>query len=215
MTNLTLYIANKNYSSWSLRAWLALQFTGLSFKETIIPLGEEKTSERLLDISPSGKVPCLHHDDLVIWESLSIMEYLHELQPEKHLLPKDKVLRAIARSAMAEMHAGFFSLRSECPMNMRRRKAKNISSQTMVDIERIYQLWDFCQEKSGHGEFLLGGYGAIDMFFAPVVSRIISYQLPQAGHASYIEKLSQTSSYRLWAEAAAQESWRFARTDQV
>src|SRR5579863_2234408 len=119
MAAFTIYIANKNYSSWSLRAWLMLKHTGAAFDEVMIPLREPNTRAAILRHSPSGRVPALHHNDLVVWDSLAIGEYLSETFPQATLWPTDGMQRAVARAACAEMHSGFAALRSHLPMNMR------------------------------------------------------------------------------------------------
>lgn len=212
MSDFKLYIGNKNYSSWSFRGWLALKLAKIKFEEILIPLFQDNSRTELTKISPSGKVPCLHHNGVIIWDSLAIIEYVNEITP---IYPQDKKLRSIARSAICQMHSGFTNLRSQCPMSMRKNKAKDISEGTKQDLQEIYQLWDFCKKQSGNGDFLLGDFSAIDVFFAPVVSRILSYQLDKAGHEQYINKIVAHEYYQEWQNAALQEQWNIAKTDEV
>lgn len=152
MTHLTLYIANKNYSSWSFRAWLGLKATNLEFTEQIILLKQTRTHTAIMAASPSGILPCLHHQNERIWDSLAILEYIHELAPEKKLLPDSRSLRALIRSTCTEMHSGFSALRQQCPMNMRRQAAKEISSATQQDLQRIYELWSLVKNHPDRSE---------------------------------------------------------------
>ena len=122
MSNLTLVVGNKNYSSWSLRPWMALSMAGIPFNEVVVPLGQPDTQALIVQHSKAGRGPVLHHGRMVIWDSLAIIEYLAEMFPEKNLWPKPIAARAMARSASAEMHAGFSALRNACPMNLRRVK---------------------------------------------------------------------------------------------
>jgi glutathione S-transferase len=202
MSNLTLYIGNKNYSSWSMRAWMALKFANIDFKEEKIELFSDEVSK----ISPSGKVPCLYDDKLKIWDTVAIIEYLNEKFPKKNFYPEDSALRSTARSCIAEMHSGFLNLRSECPMNIKRNKAKNISADAKNDLNRIYQIWDFCKELSGSNKFLLGEFSVIDAFFAPIISRIISYRLKQYKYEEYINKIFNHKYFQEWQNDAIKET---------
>lgn len=202
MNNLTLYIGNKNYSSWSMRAWLVLKLANIDFKEIKIEL----FSNEVLKISPSGKVPCLHDGKLKIWDTVAIIEYLNEKFPTQNLYPKEISLRNIARSCIAEMHSSFMSLRSECPMNIKKNVSKNISKNAEDDLNRIYEIWDFCIEASGSNEYLMGNFSAVDAFFAPIVSRIISYGLKQYKHEKYIEKIFNHKYFQEWRNDAIKET---------
>ncbi len=182
MSKLHLVIANKNYSSWSLRPWMALTMAGIPFRETIIPLDTPDTERLIAEHSRAGRVPVLYHGRTVIWESLAIMEYLAELFPEKHLWPKAMAARAMARSIANEMHAGFHALRSACPMNIRRpRRPLPLSDAVRKDIARIETIWRECRAKHGKGgKFLFGRFSNADAMYTPVVSRFETYDVPVA-----------------------------------
>ena len=142
MSRLHLVIGNKNYSSWSLRPWMAMTMAGIPFTETVIPLDTPDTAKLIAEHSPAGRVPVLRHGRLTIWESLAIMEYLAETFPEKHLWPKQITARAMARAVSNEMHAGFQALRNACPMNLRRpAKAIPLSDDVMANVRRIEAIW--------------------------------------------------------------------------
>src|SRR4051794_35987064 len=175
----TLVIGNKNYSSWSLRPWIAMKVCGIGFDETVIPLYEPASRERILEVSPTGKVPALIDGDIRVWESLAILDYLAERHPGAGLWPKDQAARAHARSVAAEMHAGFAALRRHCPMNMRRPvKARELTAEAAADVARIDHLWTQCRTRFGAGgPFLFGAFGAADAMFAPVVSRLHTYDI--------------------------------------
>ncbi len=206
MTKRQLYIANKNYSSWSFRAWIGLKHFGIDFTEHMIPLNTENTQENIRSISPSGTVPILQDGDLIVGDSLAILEYGNEISSAKNLLPQSPELRAIARSACAEMHSGFIHLRQECPMNMKLKTPVKISPEAIKDIHRIYEIWDTLKSKNQKkGSFLLGDFGMVDAYFAPVVSRIISYGLDQGDHAEYITLISNLDLYKEWENAALKE----------
>ncbi|WP_083856874.1 glutathione S-transferase [Stanieria cyanosphaera] len=155
MTKLTLIIGNKNYSSWSLRPWLVMKKIGLDFEEIRIPLYQPNSKQQLLQHSPAGKVPILHHGEITVWESLAICEYLAE-NFDSNILPQESTARAIARSVSSEMHAGFLNLRSSMPMNCRARlPGKGMNPQVAVDIARITFIWRDCRQKFGfEGDFL-------------------------------------------------------------
>ena len=207
---LTLVIGNKNYSSWSLRAWLALEMTGAPFEEIVIPLDREDTAAAIAAQSPSRRVPVLKHGKLAIWDSLAIAEYLAELFPERTLWPSDREARARARAVTAEMHAGFATLRKAMPMDLRARR--DLPPQTPDldgDVARICQIWQSCLESaSQHGPFLFGAVSIADAFFAPVVSRFVTYrpQLPAAAER-YVTAIWDWPAMRTWAAAAEQEPW--------
>lgn len=171
-----LIIGNKNYSSWSLRAWLAVKACGHEFEEIHIRLRQPDTKTQILRWSPSGKVPCLVDNDLAIWDSLAICEYLAEESP--HLWPLDGAARAIARSISAEMHSGFVALREHMSMDLQLlTDARDIPAAVMADILRIEQLWTDCRRNyaTNRGPFLFGEYSIADMMYAPVCFRFESY----------------------------------------
>lgn len=207
-TDLHLIIANKNYSSWSFRPWLAMKASGIAFRETVAPFDEPNHNKHFLEFSPSKKVPVLQHGDLTIWESLAIMEYVADLHPEAVLWPADVAERGKARAVAHEMHGGFGALRSECPMNMRRKiGAIAVSDQVRVDVSRIEQIWDECLQASG-GPFLFGPFTNADAMYAPVVNRLEVYELSAASHVSaYGETIKALPSWQEWDAASKAEPW--------
>src|ERR1700680_1090976 len=183
---LKLVIGNKNYSSWSMRPWLALRANDIAFEEIFIPLYTgEADKERILAFTGSGKVPALIDGDVTVWDSLSIIEYVAERFPEARLWPEDRAARAHARSISAEMHSGFVPLRSECGMNLHRPvKAIALSPDGRANIARIQEIWIECRERYGKsGPFLFGAFSGADAMFAPVVHRFRTYAIPVAPEA--------------------------------
>ena len=175
MNDLTLVIGNKNYSSWSLRPWLALRHAGIPFTERLLLLFDENWKEAIAAVSPSGRVPVIQHGERTIWETLAILEYAHELYPEVGLWPEDRNARAVARAVANEMHAGFSALRTHMPMNLRRLdlKGKGRGPGVADDIARICGIWRECRSRYGAGgDFLFGAFGAADAMYAPVVTRL-------------------------------------------
>lgn len=210
MSKLHLVIGNKNYSSWSLRPWMALSMAGIPFRETVILLDTPETASLIGQHSAAGRVPVLHHGRQTVWESLAIMEYLAELFPEKHLWPKPVSARAVARSISNEMHAGFSALRNACPMNIRRpRKPVPLGDAAGRDIARIEQIWRECRAKFGKGgKFLFGRFSIADAMYTPVVSRFETYAVPVAAETrAYMDAILATTAFRSWKDAALQESW--------
>src|SRR3954454_141334 len=184
MAALKLVIGNKNYSSWSMRPWLALRASDIAFDEVFIPLYTDNKADkdRILSFTRSGKVPALIDGDVTIWDSLAILEYLAEKFPEKKLWPQDCPSRAHARSISAEMHSGFAALRNECGMNLHRPvRAIALSSEARADIGRVQQIWSECRERyAKFGPFLFGAFGGADAMFAPVVHRFRTYAIAGA-----------------------------------
>jgi glutathione S-transferase len=206
----TLYIANKNYSSWSLRPWVLLTELGIPFEEKLAPFlgGTSSSWSAFRAFSPTGKVPCLHDGDTVVWDSLAITEYVAERHPR--VWPADARARAWARSAAAEMHSGFGELRSRCPMNCGiRLKLHEIGAALARDIDRVQELWNEGLQQFG-GPFLAGdAFTAVDAFYAPVTFRIQSYQLlVDAAASAYVQRIQALPAMRRWYEAALQETWR-------
>ncbi|MGF0540206.1 glutathione S-transferase [Agrobacterium sp. ES01] len=177
MSQATLTISSKNYSSWSLRGWLLCKMAGLDFTEILVELDDEARQELLL-LSPSVLVPRLTHKDVAVWDTLAIAEYLHELAPEAGLWPKDQAARARCRSISGEMHSGFHNLRSALPMNLKStHKSFKIFSGARPDVERIKTIWTECLEKSG-GPWLFGTTPTVaDAMYAPVCSRFRTYSV--------------------------------------
>ena len=206
MTNPVLIIANKNYSSWSLRAWLALAQAGIVFDEVRIALGMPDTKEKLLGYSPAGKVPVLIDGSAKVWESIAICEYAAERWPEKRLWPADRAARAHARSVSAEMHAGFAALRAAMPMNCRSRyPGKGRSAAVDADIARIEALWSDCLKRHG-GPFLFGAFSIADAMYAPVVSRFLTYDVKLVGALQqYAQAVLELPAMREWYAAGAAE----------
>ena len=219
MSAFHLIIGNKNYSSWSLRGWLAMRHVGEPFEETLIPLDESDTHREILRHSPSGKVPCLLHDGRAIWDSLAICEYLHELFPAARLWPEDRKARAHARSVSAEMHSGFSALRASMPMNIRRKPGTlDIGEAERADIVRICAIWRDCHNSYNDSDdqgFLFGAFSAADIMFAPVVWRFYSYgvDLPETC-AAYARNLREMPSMTEWADAARDEPWVIEREER-
>lgn len=212
----TLHIANKNYSSWSLRPWVLLSELGIPFEERLTPFlgGTSSSWHAFRDFSPTGKVPCLHDGDTVVWESLAIAEYVAESHPR--VWPAGVRARAWARSASAEMHAGFQSLRSRCPMNCGiRMRLHDMPSALSRDLDRVQELWREGLQRFG-GPFLAGdAFTAADAFYAPVTFRIQSYQLPVDDMAgAYVQRMLALPSIRRWHDAALKETWRDADHEQ-
>jgi glutathione S-transferase len=208
MPDFTIYIGNKNYSSWSLRGWLMLKQTGVAFTEEMIPLDQAATQPSILRRSPSGKVPALRHGELVVWESLAIGEYHAERFPAARLWPEAPAARAIARAASAEMHAGFAALRSHLPMNMRASVPdRGLTPAVEADIERIAALWRDCRQRFGAGgPFLFGSFTIADAMFAPVVSRFLTYKVALEVEAQrYCDAVWALPALREWVEAARNE----------
>lgn len=206
----TLYIANKNYSSWSLRPWVLLTELSIPFQEKLSPFrgGTSSSWDEFREFSPTGKVPCLHDGETVVWESLAIVEYVAERHPG--VWPSDARARAWARSAAAEMHAGFQQLRSQCPMNCGiRLQLHAISPALARDIDRLQELWNEGLKRFG-GPYLAGAaFTAVDAFFAPVAFRIQSYQLAMDDASqAYVQHMLALPSMRSWYAAGLKESWR-------
>ena len=206
---LHLIIGDKRYSSWSMRAALALYMTGAAHSEQLIRLNQANTRELMLEHSPTGKVPLLKTPHGTIADSLAIIEYLAEQFPEAGLWPADTAARAQARSACAQMHSGFTGLRSNMPMDLRRDEALEvIPVDTQGDIERIIQLLAECRAAASEsGPFLFGKASAADAFFAPVAIRLRTYQVvlpPEA--AAYVETIYQWPVFQRWQQAALEET---------
>ncbi|MCK0127243.1 glutathione S-transferase family protein [Erythrobacter sp. F6033] len=216
-----LIIGNKNYSSWSLRGWLALKQSGLHFEEIIVPLlGEQwDKAKQEGDMQPSsGKVPILWDEENVIWDSLAILEYCSDKVGRDRFWPKEDGARGMARAMVAEMHSSFASLRTDMPMNVRRRvQLQNVSDATKADIVRILQLWAEARSRHGSaGPFLFGTYGAADIFFAPIVSRFITYGIGVPGFAqSYMEAMWEHAWTQEWITAAEEEQWVIEQYESV
>lgn len=211
MSEYTLYIGNRAYSSWSLRGWLACKIAQVDFTDVVLPLYQPETRARYLAISPGGKVPALHHNKRVVWESLAICEYLAEQVPALPLWPRDPDARAHARSIAAEMHAGFAELRRAMWMNVRKRfPGKGRTPGALADIARIVAMWGETRERfAGEAPFLFGGQLTLaDCMYAPVVARFWTWEpeLP-ADAKAYVEAVWSHPAMRQWVADAQEESW--------
>jgi glutathione S-transferase len=216
-----LIVGNKNYSSWSLRGWLACKQSGLHFDEITVPLyGEEWDKAKAgNDFGPSpGTVPILWDGETVIWDSLAIMDWLADKTHRDRFWPKDETARGMARSMVAEMHSGFTAIRSEMPMNIKMRASSiTIGEKTQADIMRILTLWAEARARFGkQGPFLFGTFGAADIAFAPVVTRLKTYGVTLPGFAqAYSEAILEHDWMRQWCEDAEAESWTLAHYDEM
>jgi glutathione S-transferase len=203
---LTLVIGNKNYSSWSLRPWLAMKQAGIPFVEQRIALYQPDSRRRVLEHSPSGKVPVLEDGATRVWDSLAILEYLAEKFPDRGLWPRSAAARASARSISAEMHSGFAALRARMPMNLRNSyPGQGLTPEVEADIARIVSLWTECRATAS-GPFLFGDFCIADAMFAPVATRFVTYgvKLPPACQR-YVETLIALPALQLWyADARAE-----------
>jgi len=203
-----LFITNKNYSSWSLRAWVLMRQLELPFVERLVPLPDGPPAEAFRAFSPTGRVPCLHDGDTVVWDSLAIAEYLAERHPG--VWPSDSRARAWARCAAAEMHSGFATLRDRCTMSCGLRvRLRDMPASLVRDITRIAELWNEGLARFG-GPFLAGAsFTAADAFFAPVAFRVQTYGLVLDGAAAaYAERLLALPAMRSWYGDAIAETWR-------
>lgn len=215
--NPTLIIGNRNYSSWSLRAWLALEATGQVFDEVMIPLGQPDTQAAILRWSPTGKVPAYRDGDIIVWDSLAICEFLAERYPEAHLWPEEPQANAAARSVVAEMHSGFVPLRKHMPMNLRASyPSGELDGAVEEDIDRIVFIWESCRKRyAGEGSLLFGSFSIADAYFAPIVSRFRTYGIAPIGVAGeYMESLWSLPAMQNWAEAARAEPWSHPTYDR-
>lgn len=219
MADLTLYIGNKNYSSWSLRSWLMIKQTGAPFEEVVIPLeGPGRRTTAIRPLSPSGRVPALKHGELVLWESTAIGEYLAELFPNASLWPEDRAARAIARAVSAEMHCGFAALRTAMPMNIRRTRITLPTTPAVdEDVARITTIWRDCRTRFGAaGSFLFGTFGIADAMFAPVATRFRTYGVTlDAVSAAYVDAIYTHPAMREWIDAAHQEAFAIPDYDAI
>ena len=207
---LTLVIGNKNYSSWSMRPWLALKAGNIAFDEVTIPLYTgDADKQRILKFSRSGKVPVLVDGDITVWDSLAIIEYAAERFPEAKLWPEDRASRAHARSVSAEMHSGFVALREECGMNLHRPVgAAALSANARADIARIQQSWSECRERYGKlGPYLFGAFSGADAVYAPVVHRFRTYAIPVAPDVqAYMDAMMALPAFQQWTRAGLAET---------
>jgi glutathione S-transferase len=208
--SLTLVIGNKNYSSWSLRPWLAMKQAGLAFDEMRISLRQPGTTARILEYSPSGRVPCLVDGSLTVWDSLAICEYVNEQYAGGSLWPRDVGARARARAVSAEMHSGFAAVRTHLSMDIRGRYPERGAAalarpDVAAEVARIHALWTESLSASG-GPFLFGGFSIADAFFAPVVTRFRTYAVPlTAALARYSDAVLGLPAMQQWEAASTAE----------
>ena len=205
-----IVVGTKKWSTWSLRAWLALKHTGEPFTETLIQLREfGRTPAAIEPHSPSKLVPVLKDGELTIWDSLAICEYLNERFPAARLWPEDATKRALGRAAAAEMHSGFASLRGECPMDLTLSERADLTEATAIDVRRIVAMWCDLRARFGKdGPFLLGDWSIADAFFTPVATRFRSYQVRLSDYGdtgaagAYATTLLETPEFKAWEAAA-------------
>ncbi|HVG51969.1 MAG TPA: glutathione S-transferase family protein [Xanthobacteraceae bacterium] len=207
---LKLIIGNKNYSSWSMRPWIAMKAAGIPFEEEVISLNTPDFKPRLLKYSGTGKVPTLIDGDIHIWESLAILEYLAEKFPAAKLWPSDPKAKAHARAISSEMHAGFIPLRRQCPMNLWRPVKKMVlNDDTAANVKRIDAMWTDSRARFGTGgPFLFGQFTAADAMYAPVVSRFHTYDVDvSAVTREYMKALMALPAWKEWRDAGVKEPW--------
>jgi len=206
MTETTLTISSKNYSSWSLRGWLLCKLAGLAFTERVLPSDDPSTRAELLLLSPSFLVPCLRHDGATVWDTLAIAEYLNELKPDAGLLPAERVARAHCRSISGEMHSGFSNLRSALPMNLKAHyPGFKVWAGARADVDRVVTIWRECLA-TYKGPYLFGGLSLADAMYAPVCTRFLTYDVAlDADCAAYCRRIMALPQMIEWLEAAKSE----------
>jgi glutathione S-transferase len=205
----TLYVGNRNYSSWSIRGSLLVRQAGLQCEEIVIPLDTDETMARIAAVSPSGRVPVLHLDGIAVWDSLAIAEFLHERRPGAGMWPAATAARALARSVSAEMHAGFAALRARMPMDMRGRHTVPWTTELQDDVARVEALWTACRSAhGGGGDYLFGAWCAADAMYAPVVSRFRTYGVQLAPVARrYADAVWEWPALQSLVAEAVAEPW--------
>jgi glutathione S-transferase len=203
-----LIFANRNYSSWSLRAWLVLKHFGIPFDEDMVLLSGDGWKETIRKKSPSGKVPVLIDGEAVVPETIAIIEYLNDKYPAKGIWPSDRLKRAQARAVSAEMHGGFSALRNAAPMNLRGSHPGQVDFDPIAaDLRRIEEIWGDLTSESG-GPYLFGKFTAADAMFAPVATRIRTYSLPVSDVAmDYVQTIYALPAFQEWLAAAVKEPW--------
>lgn len=211
-----LVIANKLYSSWSLRPWLLLKVLGVPFEEVTIPLDRPDTRETILRHSPAGRVPVLLDGEAVVWESLAIIDHVADFYAAGWVWPEERAARAMARSVAAEMHAGFHALRTACPMNLGMRfPFRDRGEDCARDVARVEAMVAAARARFGAGgPFLFGAFSAADAMYAPVATRLDTYGIPMEPEtAAWVEAILGLPAYRDWLEAALAEPWDIPRID--
>jgi len=206
-----LVIANKAYSSWSMRPWLVMKHIGLEFSETVIPLRQPGSREKILAHSPSGKVPVLIDGDVTVWESVAIVSHLADVMPDAPIWPAGRTARAHAKAISLEMHGGFLALRQSCPMNFMKRMAKkDFGPDVSADVARVCAIWRDTRARfaGSDGEFLFGAFSAADAMYAPVVSRFDTYQIDVDAPAErYMQAVRTHPLYEAWRADGLAEPW--------
>jgi glutathione S-transferase len=205
-----LIIGNKNYSSWSFRPWLAMKHVGIAFEETLISLESSDFKTRVTALNPAGRVPVLIDGEVLVWESLAILEYLADKFPAAGLWPEEAAARAQARAVSSEMHAGFVPLRRHLPMNMWRPvKLRALDDGAKADVARIDAIWSECRARfRADGAFLFGRFSAADAMYAPVVSRFHTYAVEVSDTArAYMGAVMAIPAWSEWRSAARREPW--------
>jgi len=216
---LKLVIGNKNYSSWSMRPWLALRANNIPFEEIFIPLyTDQADKDRILSVSKSGKVPALIDGDVTVWDSLAIIEYLAERFPDAKLWPADRAARAHARAISAEMHSGFMALRNECGMNLHRPiRPVALSDDARANAARVQEIWADCHARYGkRGPFLFGAFSGADAMYAPVVHRFRTYAIPVRAEAQpYVDAMMSLPAFQEWTRDGLAETLLIDRFEHV
>lgn len=215
-----LVIANKNYSSWSLRPWLLLTQFGIPFEEVLVPFGQTfddpEWKRAISAFTPAGKVPALIDGEIKVWESLAIMEYVADLRPDLPIWPRDPAAKAMARAISAEMHAGFQALRGACPMNLAWvHGQRDRGARVAADVARISAIWREARQRFGAGgPFLFGAFSAADAMYAPVASRFSTYAIGlDPVCTAYVEALQATQGFKSWRLGALAEPWIIAEDE--
>ncbi len=215
--SLTLVIGNRNYSSWSLRAWLYLRESGLEFEEVNISLHVGDWRDDVAKYTSAGRVPVLIDDDITVWDSMAIFAHLLERYPDAVGWPADPVQRALARSISAEMHSGFLAIRDALPQNIRIRRTAFVSDVCRAQIDRVQSIWRECRERFGdRGPWLFGELGIADVMFAPVALRFVSYGIPVEGRAAeFVDATLALPSVQEWISAAQDEGLALDFVDEL
>ncbi len=214
----TLFIANKAYSSWSMRPWLLMASMGIPFEEVVIPMARPDSKKKMLKHSPVGKMPALKDGDVIVYESISVIEYIAEKYPQKNIWPKNKAARALARSLSAEMHAGFQALRQHCPTVFRRPvKARELTPEAALDVARLESAFANTRKAYGRGgPFLFGKFTAVDAMFAPIVTRLHIYDIKVSKTTrAYMDAIMALPAYQAWIKDAAKEKWAIEKFDVI
>ena len=212
---LTLIIGNKNYSSWSMRPWVAMTAFGIPFQEVRVLLDQQDTATKIAEYSACGRVPVLLAGEMTIWDSLAICEYLAEQFPDKHMWPQDVAARAMARCVCAEMHSGFTGLRTDMTMNIKASlPGRGRTAAAQADIGRISEIWEECLSRFGHHQFLFGDFSIADAYFAPVVMRFRTYGVSLAPALNaYCERVQAHPAVARWLTEALAETEVAAKHD--